>query len=166
MRLIFLTFIFIASTNIFLITTFSQENTFIGARIERKLKSEEPRWRFKSMGTGGKAIKQVWEYKKERVTVTINEMESADEAAETVQAMTKSVAMGNVVELQSVGDKAYLVKPSKQVIERDGYAGLVFIQENVLVNLRANSETTVKRFASHIVGEIKAHNLEKKGRVN
>ena len=166
MNLIFLTLMLITSINLFLITGHSQEDTSIGARIERRLKSEEPRWRYKSRGTGGKAIKQVWETNKERLTVTINEMDSTDEAAEALKLVINSVAMGIIVELKGIGDKAFLIRPSEQVIQPPGDAGLVFIQENVLVNLHANSGRTVKRFASHIVSEIKAHNMAKKERVN
>lgn len=141
------------------VTTQAQEDPSVAGRIERKLKEKESRFKYQARGTGGKAIKQQWRSGKEFVTVTINEMESAEEAAQTLQMVLGSVSMGVVTKEINLGDEAYLIRSSPQVVQQGPRnVGLEVRVGNVLLSINATSEQAAKRFAKHMDDELKIKN--------
>ncbi len=138
------------------VPTRGQEDPSAAGRIKRKLKEKEPRFKFRTRGTGGKAVKQQWRAGTEFVSVTINEMESAEAAAQTLQMVLGSVSMGVVSKEINLGDEAYLIRPSSQVIgQGPRNVGLEVRVGNVLISINSTSEHAAKRFAKHIDDELK-----------
>ena len=137
----------------------SEENLSIGIRIEHRIKSKESKWRLKTTGTGGKSVKQEWKSGDKFVTVSISKQGSAQEACDFIEAVPSSISMAEITELNNIGEKAYLIKPSRQIIHSGGRGnrGLIFIRSNVLINIYATSEEAAVRFARCIAEEIKAH---------
>lgn len=137
-------------------TTQAQVGASAAKKIERVLKVKEPKFKLTPQGTGGKSIRQKWRAGQEVVTVTISEMESTDEAAAALLRAINSVSMGVTTELNGIGDKAYLITASPQIIERKGKsASLVFTRGNVLFSIHANFEHLAKRFAKHMDDDLK-----------
>jgi hypothetical protein len=138
------------------VTTQAQEDPSAAGRIERKLKEKEPRFKFQTRGTGGKAIKHQWRSGKEFVTVSINEMESAEAARELLQMVVSSVSMGIITRELNLGDEAYLIKSSPQIIQQGpSNVGLQMRVNKVLISINATSEQAAKRFAKHMDDELK-----------
>lgn len=137
------------------VSTQAQEDPSVAGRVERRLREKEPRFKFQPRGTGGKAVKQQWRAGREFVTVTINEMESAEEAAQTLRMVLGSVSMGVVARELNLGDEAYLIRPSPQVV-RQGPRNVALEVRlgHVLISINATSEQAARRFARHMEDEL------------
>jgi len=137
-------------------TTQARDDESHAGKIERALKTKEPKFKLQPRVTGGKAIKQQWRSGNEIATVNITEADSPEQAAEHLQMIVGSVSGGAVTKLEKIGHAAYIIKSSPQVIEKKGgRASLAFTQGSVVITITATSEQLAKRFAKHIDDDLK-----------
>lgn len=135
-------------------------------RVEQKIRSEEPGWRYIRAIQSGRVpivpsertlVASLWERrlkggKRESVSVDIYEVESPEEAAKRLSHLGKGqVAPGWQVSRYEVGDEAYLSE-----FQNGRRYSIHFRRRNTVADVSGTSLSSVKRFTQHVISQMPA----------
>lgn len=119
-------------------------------KIERGLKAKDAGRKLKESINGGHYVDQQWAADGQKVTVTINEYASPEEAAEMVAVGERGVSRVEVTgSLEGVGDYVHY-----NTNKRGTYTSLVLRKGSVVVTIQATSLKSAKAFARDIAAQL------------
>lgn len=131
-------------------TALGQENVARAKRIEKAIKTKDAKRKLKESINGGRYIQQDWTAEGHKISVSIYEYPSAEDAVRVMEIGERGVAAVEVKEkLHGIGDEA-----TYHTNRRGAYTSLILRKGNVVVTINGASLKLVKAFAKDIADEL------------